>query len=212
VGPARIAYGTVIPAGTICRQDVLEEGMLFAGQAAPKESRAFAIGIYRGIHRIVKNNLIYIGNLWALREWYRQVRTRTMSADVFSQSCHAGAQEQIEESLKERLKRLKEFADKISLSLERARVEAGADLPPKIQSQQQTLVNKWPEVEARLKEGPPTTVGIQNRDILLKECEQTNITADHCKAVSTLSSQARQAGAAWLQEIVDSAEALWTKI
>jgi hypothetical protein len=73
-------------------------------------------------------------------------------------------------------------------------------------------VNKWPEMEARLKEGPPTTVGIQNRDVLLKEWGQTNSTTDHCKAVSTLSSRARQAGAAWLQEIVDSAEALWTKI
>ena len=37
----------------------------------PKEPRVFAIGIYRGINRIVANNLIYIGNLWALKAWYR---------------------------------------------------------------------------------------------------------------------------------------------
>jgi len=212
VGPARIAYGTVIPAGTICRQDILEEGKLFAGQAAPRESRAFAIGIYRGIHRIVKNNLIYIGNLWALGEWYRQVRIRTMSADVFSRACHEGALVQIEESRKERLKRLKELADKMALSLKRARAETGTDLPPKMQAQQQALLDKWPEMEERLKAGPPVTIGAQNRDALLKEWEQTEATSDHCKAVIALSPQARKAGTAWLQEIVDSAEALWTKI
>jgi UDP-N-acetylglucosamine/UDP-N-acetylgalactosamine diphosphorylase len=212
VGPARIAYGTVIPAGTICRQDILEEGKLFAAADARKEERAFAIGVYRGINRIVKNNLIYIGNLWALKEWYRQVRTHTMSMDVFSQACHAGALAQIEEGLKERLKRLKELADKMALSLKRARAEIGADLPLQIQSQQQALADKWPEMEARLKEGPPTAAGADNRDAFLKVWQQTEVTPDHCNAVSTLSPQARKAGAAWLQEIVNSAEMLWTRI
>ena len=109
VGPARIAYGTVIPAGTVCRQDILEEGRLFAAQDAPREPRAFEIGLYRAINRIVRNNLIYIGNLWALKEWYRQVRSRTMSADTFRQACHAGALAQIEACLKERVKRLKNW-------------------------------------------------------------------------------------------------------
>lgn len=208
VGPTRIAYGTMIPAGNICREDVLDEGMLFASQAPPKEARIFKIGIYRGINRIVKNNLIFIGNLWALREWYRWVRVRTMSADVYLQACHKGALEQIEESLKERLKRLKELADKISLSLERA----GEDLPARIQAQQKALVDKFPEIEARLKQGLPAEAGVQNRDAFLKAWEQTETTPDHCKAVSTLNPQTRTAGAAWLQEIVDSAEQLWTKI
>ncbi|MBN1571311.1 MAG: UDP-N-acetylglucosamine pyrophosphorylase [Acidobacteria bacterium] len=208
VGPARIGYGTVIPAGTICREDILEEGVLFAAHAVPKEARAFKIGIYRGINRIVKNNLIFIGNLWALREWYRRVRIRTMSADAYSRACHTGALAQIEEGLKERLKRLKELADKISLSLK----HAGADLPAGIQAQQQALVNKWPEMESRLKQGPPAETGAQNRDAFLKIWEQAGTAPDHCKAVSALDVQARTAGAAWLQEVVNSVEQLWQKI
>ena len=63
VGPARIAYGTVIPAGTICRRDILEEGTLYAAPQPQGETRFIVVGVYRSINRIVKNNLIYIGNL-----------------------------------------------------------------------------------------------------------------------------------------------------
>lgn len=209
VGPARIAYGTVIPAGTVCRRDILEEGKLFAAPSEPRESRAFSPGIYRGINRIVKNNLIYIGNLWALRAWYQQVRIRTMSADPFRQACHAGALAQIEEGLQERIKRLKELADKVAFSLKRARTETGEDLPPQIQSRQQALVNRWPEMEALLQQGPPEAAGTRHRDAFLNEWEHIAAAEDHCKAVGALSPQARAAGTAWLQEIVDSAEALW---
>jgi hypothetical protein len=212
VGPARVAYGTVIPAGTICRQDILQERGLFAAPDAAKEKRVFAIGVYRGINRIVKNNLIYIGNLWALKAWYQNIRIRTMSVDVFKQACHAGALSQIEDGLKERVKRLKELAEKMPLSLKRARAETGEDLPTAIQAQQQALIDRWPEIESRLKSGPSATIGAVNRDILMKAWEQTDATSGHSKAVSTLSPQARAAGAAWLQEIVDSASALWTKI
>ncbi|MBP1595982.1 MAG: UDP-N-acetylglucosamine pyrophosphorylase [Acidobacteria bacterium] len=209
VGPARIAYGTVIPAGTICRQDILEECRLFAPPAAAREVRVFAAGVYRGINRIVKNNLIYIGNLWALRAWYQHVRVRTMSADAFRRACHAGALAQIEDGLEERVKRLKELADRMPLSLKRARLETGEDLPPWIQSQQQALADQWPEMEARLKTGPAAAAGAAHRDAFMKEWEQSDAACGHNPAVSALNPPARRAGAAWLQEIVDSASALW---
>lgn len=212
VGPARVAYGTVIPAGTICRQDVVEEGKIFVPTDAPKAPRVFAIGIYRGINRIVANNLIFIGNLWALREWYRRVRSRTMAGDSFRQACHAGALEQIDDSLKERIKRLKELADKMGYSLKHAGSEIGEDLPPQIRSQQQALADGWPEIEARLKVGPPTETGARSRDAFLKEWEQMDVSSGHCTAVNALSARARSDGAAWLQEIVNSAGALWKKI
>jgi len=212
VGPSRIAYGTVIPAGTVCRQDILEERKLFTAPEVAKESRVFAIGVYRGINRIIQNNLIYMGNLWALKAWYQLVRIRTMSSDVFSQACHTGAKAQIEDGLKERLKRLKELADKIPVSLKNARAETGEDLPEKIQAQQQALVERWPAIEAQLKKGPPPEAGAAARDAFLKEWEAAGVSFAHCKAIGSLSPAARQAGSAWLQEIVNSADLLWTKI
>jgi hypothetical protein len=135
-----------------------------------------------------------------------------MSADAFSQACHEGALAQINAGLKERLKRLKELADNMTLSLKRARMETGADLPPQLKSQQESLVNKWPEMEAQLEQGPPAAVGIQHCDTFLKEWEQIAVIKDHCQAIKALTHPVRAAGAAWLQEIVNSAEEVWAKI
>ena len=212
VGPARIAYGTVIPAGTICRRDILQERSLFAAPPEAKEARVFAIGVYRGIQRIVTNNLIYIGNLWALKAWYQHVRVRTMSGDAFSEACHAGALAQIEDGLKERIKRLKELAEKMPRSLERARAETGEDLPPALRAQQQLLADRWPVLEAHLKAGPPPATGAANRNSFLGEWEKTEAASGHLRAVASLGPAARKTGAAWLQEIVDSALSLWGTI
>jgi bifunctional UDP-N-acetylglucosamine pyrophosphorylase/glucosamine-1-phosphate N-acetyltransferase len=212
VGPVRIAFGTVIPAGTICRKDILEERRLYAAPDAPKEARAFAVGVYRGINRIVTNNLIYLGNLWALKTWYQQVRIRTMSADAFRQACHGGALAQIDDVLKERVKRLKELAEKMPHSIARARAETGDDLPPQVRSQQQALSDRWPAMEARLKAGPQAEIGAAQRDIFLKEWEKTDAASGHGKAVSALDPAARKAGVAWLQEIVESASTIWISI
>ncbi len=212
VGPVRIAYGTVIPAGTLCRRDILEERKLFAAPPAAKEARLFAIGVYRGVNRIVANNLIYIGNLWALKAWYQNVRIRTMSSDAFRKACHEGAIAEIEDGLKERIKRLKELAEKMPASIKRAAVETGEELPPALKVQQQALADKWQEMEFRLKAGPPATAGPAHRDAFLKEWELTDAASGHVKAVNALSPSAKKAGAAWLQEIVNSASELWTKI
>lgn len=212
IGPVRIAYGTVIPAGTICRQDILEERRLFTAPPALREARVFAIGVYRGINRIVANNLIYIGNLWALKAWYQYVRIRTMSSDDFSKACHAGAIAQIEDGLRERLKRLKELADKMPISIERAAAETGEELPAALKIQQQALADRWQEIEARVKAGPPAEIGNANRDAFLKEWGQVDAVSGHIKAVNALSPSTKKAGAAWLQEIVNSASSLWIKM
>jgi bifunctional UDP-N-acetylglucosamine pyrophosphorylase/glucosamine-1-phosphate N-acetyltransferase len=211
VGPVRIAYGTVISAGTICRKDILEEGEIFAPPTGATESRKFTPGIYRAINRTVENNLIYIGNLWALRAWYQYVRVRTMSADVFAEACRAGALERIEGSLNERRKRLKELADKMPLSLERARAETGDDLPPALRTQQRALSERWQEIDEKLAAGPSSEVGAAGCEAFLKEWGKVQTDSGHIKAIETLGPLARKQGAAWLQAIVDAAAAIWVR-
>jgi hypothetical protein len=208
-GPVRIAYGTVIPAGTICRQDILEERKLYIAPQGATQTRDFRIGAYRSINRIAQNNLIYIGNLWALRTWYKQVRVRTMGGDAYSLACHAGALTQIEAGLQERIKRLKELAGKMTLSLQYAQEETEERLPPAICAQQEALIDRWPQIEAKLKEGPAASTGAIYQDSFLGEWEQTDPASGHIKAVESLSAAARTAGAAWLQEIVNLALAIW---
>jgi hypothetical protein len=211
VGPARIAFGTVIPAGVICRRDVLEERKIFTPPLIEPGTRAFAIGVYRGIQRIVENNLIYIGNLWALRAWYQHARKRTMSSDPFTRACYEGALKRINDGLSERIKRLQEVAAKMPFSLENARAETGKDLPPGISSQQRALADRWPEIDAQLHEGPPQNTGVANLDSFLNEWGKAEAASGHINAVRILGDSTRAAGTAWLQEIADWAPAIWKK-
>jgi hypothetical protein len=209
VGPATIAYGTVIPAGTICRTDITGEGRVFESTVQAREGRSFISGAYRGIHRIVLNNLIYIGNLWALRAWYQLVRTRTMSGDPFRAACHEGALHRIEEGLKERMKRLGELAGRMPASLEYIREGKNEAVSPEVQQQQQRLAEGWSEMEEVLTAGPPPSAGIENRDVFLSTWDRIDTSSGHVAAVGRLGQPARDAGSAWLQEIVNSAAALW---
>lgn len=213
VGPVRIAYGAVIPAGMICRRDILEERQLYVAGPLPSAApRRFAAGIYRAIQRIVHNNLLYIGNLWALKAWYEQVRTRTMSGDPFAEACRVGALRRLDEGLAERLKRLGELAEKMKYSLEQARAVTGEDLPPAARVQQTALRDRWPAIEAGLKAGPPVQLGEPAREDFLAAWKRVPGDSGHVRAVQSLDAEARRAGTAWLQAIVDYAAGLWTPV
>jgi hypothetical protein len=210
VGPARIAYGTIVAAGTICRQDVLVENQLFVPPALTAAGpQNFNQAQYRSIDRVVKNNLIYIGNLLALKTWYSFARRRYMSADVYSQACWTGALRQIETGIRERLKRMRELAEKMPRSLEIARSDAG--FPADFRVQQEALMNRWPEMEQQLPNGPPENTGESARDSFLAEWGEMDSGLSYLEAVGRLSNRSRAAGTAWLQAIVDFAAALWNK-
>ncbi len=213
IGPVRIAYGTVIPAGTICRRDILEENQLFApSAAAPRESQKYLQGMYRAINRIVVNNLIYIGNIWSLRAWYLHVRRRFMEKDRFSSACWSGALDQLDSVLEERLNRLGQLAGKMPASLEKARTVLGAELPANPFAQQRALAERWPQLGERLREGSATDVGSQARDRFLAAWERIGTSVSYLHAISTLDGEARSAATVWLQEIVDSAARLWEPV
>jgi UDP-N-acetylglucosamine/UDP-N-acetylgalactosamine diphosphorylase len=210
VGPARIAYGTVVPAGVICRQDILEENQLAAVRpAAIPESRRFVQGMYRNINRILRNNLIYIGNIQALIVWYRSVRKRIMRGDPYTQACWRGALTRLESVLEERIKRLAELAARMPGSILKARSEFGEELPEVPFGQQKIFADQWPEIECCLRAGPPPDLAAPERDVFLSAWEKIDKTAAYPKAIAQVSPEARCSGTAWLQAIVDSAAALW---
>ncbi len=212
VGPARIAYGTVVPAGSICRKDILDESTLFIPAFVAGAPRKFVAGVYRGINRIIENNLIYIGNLWALRAWYADVRVRTMAVDSYGEACHAGAIERVDSGLKERIQRLKELAGKMPLSLELACSKGGAELPPGVQAQQRALIDRWPEMESHLMAGPPSDTGSAERDAFLETWNNVDVSEGHIKAIGAIPEPAQKAGVLWLQSLVDFAATLWTAV
>jgi UDP-N-acetylglucosamine/UDP-N-acetylgalactosamine diphosphorylase len=208
VGPARIAYGVVLPAGAICRQDVIEENTFFVPRSPVCGSVKFVGGAYRNVHRILHNNLIYIGNLWALLQWYNLVRPRTMSGDPFLEACRLGAVRQIESGIGERIKRLRELAGKMPFSLECARSGKSAALPPEMEMRQKVLAERWPEIEADLLKGPDESAGAANREAFLNVWSEIQTGCGHIEAVRALPPKVRETGAKWLQAIVDAATAI----
>jgi hypothetical protein len=212
VGPVRIAYGSVIPAGLICRQDIIEENALYAPPVGRRGAAAFRVGAYRAIDRIVRNNLIYVGNLRALQLWYRLVRKRTMTADPFSRACYDGALGRIDAVLDERVTRLADLSERMVRSLELARTVAALALPPALAAQQQTLIDRWPEIEPQLRADPAPETGSRERDAFLSTWERIDTATPHVTAVGLLPLEAKRAGTAWLQAVVDSISRLWQAV
>lgn len=216
VGPARVAFGAVIPAGTILRGDVLQSGLYRGMRAAPVATDARAVsgaafrqGAYRAIERLVVNNLIYMGNINALRAWYRHVRGPLMKADQFQEACLAGAQERLASVSQERLKRLEELAGKMPASLELAR-SAKHDLNAEPYRQQRALIERWPMLRDGLERLEREEGSLRDRDILLESFARQRAGTSYQDAVQALTPDARAAGTAWLQSLVDAAVALWS--
>ena len=212
VGPARITYGVVIPAGAICRHDALEENTLFIPRSSAGGSVKFTAGAYRDIKRILHNNLAYIGNLWALMQWYRLVRIRTMSGDPFLDACRHGAIRQIESGIAERIKRLGELAGKMPFSLECAKSGKSAALTPEAEALQRAFSERWTEIEARLLRGPDDSDGNTAREAFLNVWEKIPAGGGHIEAVRALPTDVRGTGAKWLQSIVDRSAAIMSII
>ncbi len=201
VGPARIAYGTVVAAGGICRQDILEPGQLHVADAPTATTRPYQSGVYRNIGRIVHNNLLYIGNIIALREWYRTVRSLSVR-DAYDQAVLDGGIKNLDLVLNERTRRLEDLAGKMDFSVQWLEEKGGTRT--EIEAQKR-FAAAWPEIESRLQgtAGRPPVAFIESMN-----AAATGLT--HVQAVRTLDAAARETGRAWLQSMVDGAGNLWS--
>lgn len=209
VGPARIEFGVVIPAGVIVRHDILDREHVVIPPAPSATSRSFMPGAYRAIQRIVHNNLAFIGNVLALREWYRYARRETLDADMFAGFCWQGALQRIEDAFEERVRRMRELAERMPRSLEIARRDPRFALPDRILAQQQALIDRWPAIEDALRNGPPPNLGERERDAFLRVWTATPDSQPHVRRLAELPADKKQLGSAWLQAIVDWAIRLW---
>ena len=214
VGPTRVVFGTVVPAGTILRKDVLQGGLCLARTApAAKVASATVIvpyrqGAYRAIQRIVANNLIYIGNINALRVWYRDVRAIFLRADPFQDACLDGAYARLASVSQERIKRLEELAGKMPISLELAKAD-GQDLSTAPYRQQRSLIERWPMMRAALAGLDRVEGSVRDRDKLLSALGRLPPGTSYLDALRALSPSARAAGTAWLQSLVDVTAGIW---
>lgn len=200
VGPARIGFGCVTPAGTVFRGDAPGDGLLLRAPELPGGSRPYQMGAYRAAARIWRNNLAYIGNIRALIAWYRHVRAGFMTG-IYHQFCLEGALAQLASVERERLKRLEEWVGKLKHSAEllRARGDAAAEAET-----QASIVRRWPQVKERL-QTPHDDVAA--RDAFLRDLAAARDGRSYLDVMPALPQSVKMAGTAWLQGIVDAAVA-----
>lgn len=191
VGPCVIEYGTVIPAGQIWRGDVTEPGRLVAKVAFRKSiNMAYDPRQYHGVGRVLRNNLLYLGNILALDVWYRVVRAPFMAVDPFQAACHAGARRRLAEILDERLSRLDELAKKVALSLDLGSPNPAAD-------EHRAFVDRWPELKAALRalvDGRETLAVPEAVAALVLSLPKDN----YLRAIQTLTAEGARTLSSWL--------------
>jgi UDP-N-acetylglucosamine diphosphorylase/glucosamine-1-phosphate N-acetyltransferase len=108
VGPGSVGFGAVSAAGQVIRHEV-GPGRLFAD--APRAiDREWDGSSSTPPARRIEKNVRYIGQLLALREWYRQVRLPSSAEHHLSRIVLEEAIRLIDSMIEERTHRLKEFA------------------------------------------------------------------------------------------------------
>jgi len=196
VGPCRLAFGTVIAAGTINRKDELRPQRLILDKGGKGGNIAFVPGSYKIIKRTVINNIIYLGNLIALMQWYVHVRKQFVSDD-FPEQLFAGLKQKLNMAIDERIKRFKELTDKIQHS---AVLDKDAN-----NLQHRELYKMWPSMEESFNK-----LRSASWDHVLKDAfiEKVNIAIkkygrDYIAVIKALESRDLETGTAWLQGIVN---------
>ena len=106
VGPSRVAYGTVVGAGEIVRQDIRDENRLVLPGSAPALSREFSPNDFRGVARLAARNIEYLGVLDSLEQWYRVARAPFFAGQELGDLVLAEALNALASARKERAKRL----------------------------------------------------------------------------------------------------------
>lgn len=205
VGPARIGFGTVIAAGEVWRGDCPEGGKLLQGERQPLSVKVFYPGLYGDIRRRVANNVLYVANMLALRQWYLHVRCFFPGDPEMGESLRKGAMEILEAALAERLTRFKALADKMGRSLELGERFLPEETRGEILRQQREFRERWPELMACLTDRREEAVGREERDRFLAVLPAVREARgnDYIQVIRSLDRDVSALGTLWLQRVVD---------
>ena len=204
VGPCRLEFGTITAAGTICRKDQLQPGQLVFEALGKSGNIPFTPGMYPGIKRIVTNNIIYIANLLALEQWYRQVRSQFISSD-FPELLFDALTEKLLIGLDERIGRLKVLSQKMPDSVAEYKSHTKTDRSDLILQQKHEFYAKWAELEDFFTSKPTVNIKENIKDDFLDKI-QNSISVngkDYLGAIQNLKEKDKELGTQWLQGIVD---------
>ena len=186
VGPVRVGYGTVVAAGSILLNDVLEDRKLVAAVPPPGFKRDHRPHTYKNLVRVVRNNVIYLANLVALEHWYREVREPFFAKQEMGGLVYAGALEMLSLAKEERIRRLTTMAAKVPVS-----TPAGREFSERA------------DATCTMFEGDPEVPDGQEFIDTLQPAGAA-ATSNYLETVQGMTPELRSKGIQWLQQIVDA--------
>ena len=203
VGPCRMAYGTIIAAGSIYRKDEFKPDRLLADGGVRRARMPYTPGLYRNVKRIVVNNVVYIANLIALRQWYGQVRAQFISED-FPPPLLDGLKEKLDMGIDERIKRLEAFCLKMPESAEKYAESAGDQASESLLEQKKELYERSSDLtsffeNARNRQGE-ARLRDQFLEVIAKGIDETG--KSYIPVIKSLEGQDAHMGVQWLSGIV----------
>ncbi len=206
VGPARLGYGTVIAAGTVYRGDSPEGGKLIHGNLeSVLTEREFLAGYYGDVGRKIANNILYIANILALKEWYRHVRKPFFGIPDQGPALFEGALDKLDMAITERLNRFKALAEKMERSIKIAEEMARGDKGRQLIALKKKFTENWEKIEDCLTGKGEEDIACETRDAFC-EIIKKRIDAgerDYITTIQSLDEKESSMGTQWLQEIVD---------
>ena len=203
VGPVRIAYGTVVAAGTIVRKDLLKQNIIVLGHTSISKQMPFHQGLYTNLKRIISLNVSYIANVMALRRWYLDVRVGFFRTDPLEKLLLSGAVDKLESGVTERIRRLGDLAVLMPRSMDLLKKMSG-DTSSGTHQRSRVFMERWPEMEQTFTSCMELAGDTSLRDSFLNTMNQAvrRQGNTYLEAIRGLSPQEAQKGTAWLQGII----------
>jgi UDP-N-acetylglucosamine/UDP-N-acetylgalactosamine diphosphorylase len=212
VGPSQIAYGTVIPAGVICRRDCITAGMLWSPSVLSFEPKKFVPGIYGDISRKVNHNIDYIANLLALRQWYRFVRREFFIRFKYGEALYAGALDVLDEAIIERIRQLRLFTQNLEKTIIAAE-KMKKTFSGIVLRKQKQFIRDWPQMEEYLSGNNEEEISLKKKEAFIKIIQRQSGKANsYLQTIQSLTSIQTRAGVDWLNDVVGEAAAGCMKI
>lgn len=200
IGPVRLGFGNVVAAGSILRHNYVRDNQLIFGTRPAESVKGYIAAAYSGLERIVENNVLYLANLMALESWYTQVRKPFLEAQEFGSLLFAGVLEQLFAAKKERLKKLKDMAEKAFAASPKEQTRTSVQGRHELHDQMEYLSGLF--IGKHLDEAP--TVQMLRETFLADLVKAAgNSRTDYIETIQGLPAGISSKGTLWLNSMVD---------
>ena len=203
VGPCRIAYGTLIAAGSVYRKDQLKPDRLVFEGGGRGGSVPYSTGIYRNVKRQAINNIIYLANLVALMAWYTHVRLQFVGKR-FPQPLYEGLIGILRLAIDERIKRFIVFCEKLDESKTLYRQQMGDSASTDLMEQKNVLYRNRNQAGDLIRHRLDKIESYENKAFLsIVHRKMDSVGPIYIDVMNSLEAGEAMQGTVWLQQIVD---------